>query len=257
MPALPLLLGSLLFLAAAGAHAQCTARSGAVSAALIELYTSEGCSSCPPADRWLSGLSANGRNVLVPLALHVDYWDYIGWRDIYAQPQFAQRQSASVRRAGGRVVYTPQVLLDGREFTGWRSPAAVEAAVAAINARPARANLALAAWPRAGGGWSAQLTGEVLDRGASADVYLLLFENALFSDVLAGENKGVRLRHDFVVRRWQGPTAIGPDGRIEVRQDYSAQDGIDFARSGVAAFVQDRRTGDVLQALSLPLCARR
>lgn len=254
MTALPLFLGSLLFLAAAGAHAQCTARSGAGLAALVELYTSEGCSSCPPADRWLSNLRTDGRNVLVPLALHVDYWDYIGWRDAFAQPQFGERQRDSVRRAGGRVVYTPQVLLNGREFTGWRSPAAVDSAVAAVNARPARAHLALTAWRRDGGGWSAQLTGEVLDRGASAEVYLLLFENSLLSDVKAGENKGVRLRHDFVVRRWQGPTAIGPDGRIELRQDYSAEGDIDFRRSGIVAFVQDRRTGDVLQALSLPLC---
>ena len=81
--------------------AECVARAETVSVPLVELYTSEGCSSCPPADRWLSQ-QVPGR--FVPLALHVDYWDYIGWRDRFAQARFGQRQRDMVNRGGGRVV---------------------------------------------------------------------------------------------------------------------------------------------------------
>src|SRR5258708_33064840 len=95
--------------------AQCVARSGERTVALVELYTSEGCSSCPPADRWLSSI---GRTFppdrVVPLALHVDYWDYIGWKDPYARREFSQRQrrlSPLQRRA---VVYTPPGPVHGR-----------------------------------------------------------------------------------------------------------------------------------------------
>jgi hypothetical protein len=79
---------------------------------LLELYTSEGCSSCPPADRWLMDLVNGGRPIAaVPLAFHVGYWDYIGWKDRFAVPAHEARQRARVAAAGERVVYTPQVML--------------------------------------------------------------------------------------------------------------------------------------------------
>src|SRR6478736_1935465 len=124
---------------------QCVAKSGPNTAALVELYTSEGCSSCPPADRWLSSLSAQGYvpERVVPLALHVDYWDYIGWRDRYAKHEFSLRQRKLSQLQRMALVYTPQVLLQGKDFPRWGS-AAFDSAVAAINARPARARIALA-----------------------------------------------------------------------------------------------------------------
>ena len=82
----------------ASAADTCSARSGATVPAVIELYTSEGCNSCPPADRWLSTLK--GRDGVVALAFHVDYWDSLGWKDRFAQPQFTQRQNASQRKIG-------------------------------------------------------------------------------------------------------------------------------------------------------------
>jgi hypothetical protein len=99
-------------LALPSAHAAtCTATSGPARASLLELYTSEGCSSCPPADRWLSQMPP--RRDVVPLAFHVDYWDRLGWKDRFAQAAFSQRQRARNRGAGW--VYTPQVMLDGAE----------------------------------------------------------------------------------------------------------------------------------------------
>ncbi|HEX7689005.1 MAG TPA: DUF1223 domain-containing protein, partial [Burkholderiaceae bacterium] len=95
----------------------CTARSGPHVPAVVELYTSEGCSSCPPAERWLARLA--GRDDVIALAFHVDYWDGLGWKDRFAQPQFTQRQDASRRTSGARFAYTPQVILDGRDTPAW------------------------------------------------------------------------------------------------------------------------------------------
>lgn len=245
----------LTFLAAVlpalAAQAECIARAETVSVPLVELYTSEGCSSCPPADRWLSQL-ASGR--VVPLALHVDYWDYIGWRDRYAQARFGQRQREMVNRGGGRVVYTPQVMLDGKDFRPWHNPAAFDDAVRRNAARPLQAKLALAVTGGAAEGWSTRLTGEVLPRKGRSEAYLALYENGLVSAVEAGENRGARLRHDYVVRLWLGPLPVGAGGRIDHRHTFAPRDGIDFARAGVAAFVQDPDSGEVLQAVAMPGC---
>src|SRR4051812_14075895 len=138
------LLAVLAALFAAVAHGQkCTARSGDKTAALVELYTSEGCDSCPPADRWLSALGASYRpELLVPLALHVDYWDYIGWKDPYAKREFSQRQRRLSQLQRASFVYTPQVLVQGTDFREW-SGAAFDRAVTRLHAKPAGARLQL------------------------------------------------------------------------------------------------------------------
>ena len=130
------------------AYADCRAHSPDHATALIELYTSEGCDSCPPADRWLSSLSSrNLGDRAVALALHVDYWDRLGWKDRFGSAGFSQRQRDESARSGGDFVYTPQVLLQGRDFPQWHTESAFEQAIAAINARPARAVLDLAVQP--------------------------------------------------------------------------------------------------------------
>src|ERR1700712_347655 len=104
---------------AALADPACSAQSAAGAPTVIELYTSEGCSSCPPADRWLSGLK--GRDGVIALAFHVDYWDSLGWKDRFAQPQFTQRQNATQHTSGARFAYTPQVIVDSRDAPNWSS----------------------------------------------------------------------------------------------------------------------------------------
>ncbi|HUG25789.1 DUF1223 domain-containing protein, partial [Piscinibacter sp.] len=91
----------------AAAAPQCSARSGPAAAPLVELYTSEGCNSCPPADRWLSALK--DRPGVVALAFHVDYWDGLGWKDRFASPLHTQRQAQQRAVNGARFSYTPQV----------------------------------------------------------------------------------------------------------------------------------------------------
>src|SRR5512146_2362025 len=105
-----LLLAASLAAAIPSAAPECSARSGAQSGALIELYTSEGCSSCPPADRWLGSLAATADPArLSLLAFHVDYWDELGWPDRFAQAHFTARQRERVRAGGSTTIYTPQV----------------------------------------------------------------------------------------------------------------------------------------------------
>ncbi|MBK7677064.1 MAG: DUF1223 domain-containing protein, partial [Candidatus Accumulibacter sp.] len=146
--AFPLLLLAALA-RAASAHAAppaaCERSSPPHTVALVELYTSEGCSSCPPADRWLGGLTARyGPDRIVALSLHVDYWDYIGWHDPYAQRQFGERQRDLGRFATSPTIYTPEVFVGMRELRNWRDPVTFDRRLQEINRQPAGAGIRLA-----------------------------------------------------------------------------------------------------------------
>jgi len=244
-------------LAASVQGAQCVAKSGPNTAALVELYTSEGCSSCPPADRWLSGLSAQGYvpERVVPLALHVDYWDYIGWKDPHAKRVFSQRQRKLTQLQRLALVYTPQVMLQGQDFRGWGTPA-FEQALAKINARPARADIALELLPAGSSTLTVRVSATLLDtaQAEEAGLYLAAYESRLESRVSAGENRGRTLSHDHVVLEWQGPLAFSGSRLIQERA-LPLLPGAQRANSGAVAFVQNRRTAEVLQVLMLPSCA--
>ena len=248
----PLVVGALVALMASQAYAACTAVSTKHTVAVAELYTSEGCDSCPPADRWLSGLAARGLTTdkVIPLGLHVDYWDYIGWKDIYAKPVFTARQRAQARLANSTVVYTPQVMLQGRDFRGWAG-GGFESAVKAINARPARADIALSVSRQEA---SVNVQASVA-RANGAEVYLALVQSRLVSQVKAGENRGATLRHDHVVRDWIGPLRAGADGTLRLERTLTAPKPLSPNDLGVVALVQDGRSGEVLQALQLNLCS--
>jgi hypothetical protein len=243
----------LLMLPGASLAAQCTAQSGPSTAALVELYTSEGCSSCPPADRWLSGLAARYPvGSVVPLALHVDYWDYIGWKDPYAKKEFSLRQRKFSQLQRMALVYTPQILLQGRDFRGWGTKAFDEA-LARINAQPARASIALALMGAEASGLDVEATARLGQPSDHAALYIAAYQNRLESHVKAGENRGRKLAHDHVVLEWQGPFSF--QGKVLTeRRKLPLLPGAAVADSGVAAFVQDRRTGEVLQALLRSTC---
>ena len=242
---------------AAALAAGCSAQSGSGTTALVELYTSEGCDSCPPADRWLSTLASRGYtpDKAVPIALHVDYWDYIGWKDPYAQQRFASRQRKLAQLTRNAVVYTPQVLLQGRDFRRWGS-AAFDEAVAKINALPARARITLSLGATRRDALEVVAGAELLDPARSADaaLYLAAYESRLVSQVTAGENRGRTLAHDFVVLQWVGPIEFKAGPRLVERRALPLPPRAVAAHSGVAAFVQDRATAEVLQALMLPAC---
>src|SRR5215471_15461328 len=98
-----------------------TFESSDAQSSLIELFTSEGCSSCPPAEKWLSGLKSNQElwKKIVPVAFHVDYWDHLGWRDRFAKPQFTSRQQHYASTWGSDSVYTPAFVVNGKEWRDW------------------------------------------------------------------------------------------------------------------------------------------
>jgi len=231
----------------------CERQSGAVRGALLELYTSEGCDSCPPADRWVATLRKRGfaSNQVIPLALHVDYWNDLGWVDPFAQAVFSARQREFARRLNARTVYTPALLLNGREYTHWQS-ADLKTELERINRQPPRADIRLRLDADAR---TLRASGEVKPRPdvVGAALYLALYENNLKSDVRAGENRGHTLEHQFVVRHLLGPLTLGT---VSTRFDERFTLAATWKRAdlGVAAFVQESRGTDVLQALALDLC---
>jgi hypothetical protein len=231
------------------ASAGCTTRSGAQVTPLVELYTSEGCSSCPPADRWLSRLvpdAAAGR--VVPLAFHVNYWDYIGWKDPFASGAATQRQRDIQAAAGARYVYTPQVVVGGRDFRGWSS-GSFDQSAAAIRRERAAAGIELAV--KADGLKGIEVTSATrANASLPGDVLVLvaLTQNGLSSRVTAGENDGERLAHDFVVRDFAVHRGLGT-----VTSTFRPAAGWNLAHMSVAAFVQERKTGRVLQSVACAL----
>jgi len=229
--------------AAASAAAACSASSGTTVPVVVELYTSEGCSSCPPADRWLSGLK--GRDGVVALAFHVDYWDSLGWKDRFAQPQFTQRQNASQRTSGARFAYTPQVILDSRDTPDWRSLSA-----AALRARPSAA-VALTLAQDAAGLALTVVPGTGAPPALSG--YLAVVDDGLQTHVGAGENRGETLRQDGVVRELLPWNLTG--GQPATLRFTSASAPEAGATRHWVAVATDGPYGKPLQAVSLA-CAR-
>lgn len=238
-----------------GLTAECSAESGASRVALLELYTSEGCSSCPPADRWLSKLAIKGYSLerVIPLALHVDYWDYIGWKDAFAKSEFSARQRKQAAFGRLNTIYTPQVTLNGRDFQGWNIAARFDETVAAINRSTPQANLKLTAQSTAGDSVVVNVTAETTQTD-NADLYLALFENRLATQVRAGENTGALLQHDYVVRAWSGPHPLDSRRLTSWQEKIALKSGWKTKDLGLAAFVQNRGNGEVQQALAMKLC---
>ena len=236
--------------------APCTAASGARTTVLVELYTSEGCDSCPPADSWLSALQSDySPDRVVPLALHVDYWNYLGWNDPYARREFSTRQRRLAELKRAKAVYTPQVLLQGLDFRRWGTKD-FDAEVARVNGFAARARLELRLEAAGKTALEVAFGAQLLDKSQLKDAvaYLAAYENRLVSEVRSGENRGRALRHDFVVRQWEGPLAFGADGALALKTSLPLLPTAKPGDSGVAAFVQNRSTGEVLQALMRPPC---
>lgn len=189
---------------AQAAATSCAAADGRSPKVIVELYTSEGCSSCPPADAWLAALPRDGS--VLALAFHVDYWDSLGWTDRFADAAYTGRQRQLQASSGARFVYTPQLIVGGRDFPGWRQ---LPAAALASSAPALPADAPSLRLRREG----AQLIAEV-GAGGSAPLagYWALLEDGHQSQVAAGENSGHALRHEHVVRRYQ-PIAAWPAGQ--------------------------------------------
>ena len=250
---------ALVSLPSQAAGESCEAQSAITRVSVLELYTSEGCDSCPPADRWVSTLPVKGLTPdrVIPLAFHVDYWDQLGWPDRMAKAQFSVRQREQANRNRATVVYTPQLLLNGADYRSSYSDIRLDERVKEFNRLPPAADLLLRQKSVAPG---VEVEVDVrLTRTAASGVsqmYLAITENRLESAIKAGENRGKLLHHDFVVRELAGPLPVDEAGRLHWKSVLTLSP--DWKRSDLAlvAFVQNAHSGEILQALHAPLCTR-
>jgi hypothetical protein len=223
----------------AAAAAGCEQLSGESRNALVELYTSEGCSSCPPADRWLAGLTP-GPN-LIPLAFHVDYWDWIGWKDPFADARYGERQRALAQLRGGRRVYTPQIYVGGVEHPRWYREALPErtnnrAGMLAVKLDKSATDASLGYTLRWSGGVDARW------------LYLAIVQTRASSVVTAGENAGRTLPHTHMVRSLQSrPASSLQTGQIHLPA------GLPASAAALVAWIERSRDGFPEQALRLEL----
>jgi len=225
----------------------------ATTPVLVELFTSEGCSSCPPADALLSRLGQNqpvrGADVIV-LEEHVDYWDRLGWKDPFSSQAATERQNEYDQSFAGNGVYTPQMVVDGRaKFVGNSDSDALHAIRTASQAPKPAVRLS---WEK-----DDVLTMHVepLNNTAERDgqqVYLAVAENMLHSDVKRGENAGHGLEHNGVVRQLRplGKIDAAPAGFSSSVAVHSARE---WNRANLRAvvFVQERRSRHILAAAAI------
>lgn len=177
--------------------------SGDAQVTLIELFTSEGCSSCPPAERWLNDLKADPGlwNSFIPIALHVDYWDYLGWKDPFADPAHAKRQRRYAAEEGARTVYTPGVFRNGRAWADWRT----DGRIVARHSSPG--NLVVS---RDGDTVMARFDA-TSHRNEQLVLNVAVLGMGFETRVRAGENRGRALAHEFVLMG-QGTRAMTREG---------------------------------------------
>ncbi len=232
---------------------ECHAKSGAQTVPLLELYTSEGCSSCPPADKWLSNLKL-GADKLVPLAFHVDYWDYIGWKDRFSDAKYSERQRKTAAFGGAGFVYTPQFVFNGRDFKGSDNSRLNQGIKNSLN-QAARANLTLDAINQPNGEILVKATAQAVNTSdiKNSDIFIAVYENKLLSEVKAGENNGRELKHDYVVRDFLGAYQL--NNKNEFVKTITLKPEWKNRHAGAVIFVQDSRNGEILQSLQLPFCS--
>jgi hypothetical protein len=191
---------------------------------LLELFTSEGCSSCPPAEKWLSNLKNDPRlwQDFVPIAFHVDYWDHLGWRDPFASKTWTERQADYSARWKSESVYTPAFVLDG---VAWRN----SAIPAAATETPGVLRIAI----------NGERVTAAFKPASSAErryeIHLAHLGFALGADVTAGENNGRKLVHDFVVLGMTSEEM--KSGMKELRLPVDAPKQTANSRSAIAAWV--------------------
>jgi hypothetical protein len=194
----------LIAITLVSAHAQTVLHTGPRKVSLLELYTSEGCSSCPPAESWLSRLNSDSRlwKEFVPVAFHVDYWDDLGWKDRFSKREYTLRQQSYSTAWGTSSVYTPEFVLNGQEWKRWFAgnslPDPVEHAAGRLDIRVVNG--------------SAKITFSGNSEEKAIDVHLVPLAMNVNSEVRAGENRGRKLTHSFVALDLITERLIGSNG---------------------------------------------
>ncbi|WP_348065711.1 DUF1223 domain-containing protein [Polaromonas sp.] len=226
---------------------QCATSSGPLVTPVLELYTSEGCSSCPPADQWASALK--GKDLVVQ-AFHVGYWDYIGWVDRFAAPAHTTRQREVAGRNRLRSIYTPQVVVNGRDWPQWRG------AEHLISGRKEASQIRIELRQLAADQFEAMVT----PVNAAAPVpawaaYWTVTEHGHTSKVKAGENAGEFLKHDFVVRQYTQAGDYRSADAAPKKLTFRSIAATPGHERQVNLVVFEPSSGKTLQALSLQCAA--
>jgi hypothetical protein len=239
---------------------------GLRSPVIVELFTSEGCSSCPPADDVLARLQQTqpiaGAEVIA-LSEHVDYWNYIGWSDPFSSAAFSARQEIYARAFGQQdSVYTPQMIVDGQaEFNGSAMNKALEAIAKAARSPKADVRIVIPETKTQKDNRKVSLSVSVknvppVDRGDVAEVILALTEDKLSSNVTRGENSGRKLAHTAVVREMRALGRVDPATKtFDSEKTVAIADGWKRDDLRVVVFVQERAHRRVLGAAVLNLAA--
>jgi hypothetical protein len=233
------------------------------TAVLVELFTSEGCSSCPPADRLLIELQERQPFAgveIVALGEHVDYWDGLGWRDRFSSAELTARQRDYSLHFGQNRVYTPQMIVDGAEEFVGSDKGRAQQAIQRAAARPkARLRIVPGALPGGAGPsrWTIHVDGLPAKSPPRVDVYVAVTESGLSNQVSKGENRGRRLQHASVVRvlRKAGVMGNSPAAKFERTVELALDTDWNRENLRVVAFVQESGAGRVLGATSLALAA--
>lgn len=203
---------------------------------VAELFTSEGCSSCPPADALLAELT--GRGDVIALAFHVDYWNYLGWSDPYSQTAFSERQRAYASVLDGRV-YTPELVVNGEVGLVGSRRQQVETTIEEASRRTSSVDVVLAV--RSDG--NAIIADYVLTNvPPNAVLHLAVVERSTSQNVSRGENRGRTLSHTNVVRVFETLPATSGSRTL------SFPDGLSPSNTSVVAYVQESEVGAVLGA---------
>jgi hypothetical protein len=189
----------------------------AAAPVIIELFTSQGCSSCPPADRLLTELGRPGATgAVIPLAFHVDYWNNLGWTDPFSSPDWSSRQEAYARSLRSSQIYTPQLVVNGRRQCVGSQRADVLRLIDAARREPAAAHVTLSLGPRSGPNLPVRAAITLAlptPRDHPLELWVALTQSGLVTPVRAGENATITLHDDFVVRALKKATNVsGPAG---------------------------------------------
>ncbi|MGJ8645526.1 MAG: DUF1223 domain-containing protein [Marinomonas colpomeniae] len=216
--------------------------SGTKQAQLVELYTSEGCSSCPPADKWLSTLKDDPAlfDGLIPVAFHVDYWDYIGWKDPFASPVHTQRQQDYARFGHISQMYTPGFVVDNKE---WRSWFRGQRTLPTLERTSGELDVVLNDNNTLNVNYSGTLKLNDKDK-QNTELHITYLGMGLTTKVKAGENKNRQLNHDFVALNY---FSLPGNQQWTVALPDIPQKGQE--KTALAVWVSDKNTKEVLQAI--------